>query len=788
MKKIFTIFALALICFGATAQSVTLTFTGRDAQNHHVQLNHVVITNLTRDWEETIYNPEDTILMMGGTGVDDFDNSNEFKLSQNVPNPFEGATDFELQMAEAGHVSLSVFDLTGRKITAYQGKLSAGIHVFRVILRTPQSFVLTARCGNHVDNIKMINSGQAGENAIRYMGEGMSHRLNMLLKGGDAYPFSVGDEMRYVGYATVNGMETMSQPIQKHQTASEEIILVFGTAGVDDGQPCQGTATLTDIEGNVYNTVQIGGQCWMKENLRTTKYADGTAISVGNTGSSITAYWYSPNNDYSNRAVYGLLYNRAAVMRNSSSSESNPSGVQGICPTGWHVPSEAEWKQLVDYVGNQSEYVCGSVNTYIAKALAATIGWYSSGGGCDIGNNLVGNNATGFSALPAGYYGNGYYNFGKCAWFWSATEHDNEYYPGGYRSLHHNRADLGSGGIIEYGSISVRCLRDKAVAELPAVSTLPVSDITATTAVCGGNVTSDGGATVIARGVCWSISENPTLADNYTTNNTGTGEFTSSLTGLSAGTTYYVRAYATNFAGTSYGEEITFNTTPTGQPCSNMTTVNDIDGNTYNMVQIGNQCWMRENLKTTKYADGTSIAQGSTYSSNVAYWYYPNNQEANKSTYGLLYNWKAVMRNSSSSIAKSGVQGICPTGWHVPSDDEWTQLTTYVSNQCQYQCNSNSAYIAKALASTTGWISSTYTCAVGNTQSANNATGFGALPAGYYDGSYYYFGMCAWFWSASKYFGHPAYTRLLSNTSNYVHRNDGNYESHGFSVRCLRDN
>jgi hypothetical protein len=97
----------------------------------------------------------------------------------------------------------------------------------------------------------------------------------------------------------------------------------------------------------------------------------------------------------------------------------------------------------------------------------------------------------------------------------------------------------------------------------PTVATTAASSITTTTAQSGGNVTSDGGASVTARGVCWSTSANPTTADAHTTDGTGTGTFTSSLTGLTAGATYYVRAYATNTAGTAYGNEVSFTTRAT---------------------------------------------------------------------------------------------------------------------------------------------------------------------------------------------------------------------------------
>ena len=216
--------------------------------------------------------------------------------------------------------------------------------------------------------------------------------------------------------------------------------------------------------------------------------------------------------------------------------------------------------------------------------------------------------------------------------------------------------------------------------------------------------------------------------------------------------------------------------------------VTDIDGNTYSTVRIGIQCWMAENLRTTKYADGTDIALGSSTSTSVAYRYNPNNNASNVATYGYLYNWKAVMRNSASSTADpSGVQGVCPTGWHVPSNAEWNQLTQYISLQSQYTCDGNSSNIAKALASTTGWNSSTATCVAGNTPTDNNVTGFSAVPAGYYSGSFSSFGSYAYLWSSTQYSSSNAYVRYL--TYNNVGVGSSNYaKSRGYSVRCLRDN
>lgn len=215
--------------------------------------------------------------------------------------------------------------------------------------------------------------------------------------------------------------------------------------------------------------------------------------------------------------------------------------------------------------------------------------------------------------------------------------------------------------------------------------------------------------------------------------------------------------------------------------------VTDFDGNSYDAVWIGSQLWMKENLRTKSYADGTSISQGGSSSTAIAYYYYPNDNSDNVPTYGLLYNWKAVMRNSSSSSTNpSSVQGICPNGWHVPSDAEWTQLENYVSSQNQYICGYG-GYIAKALASTTGWNNSSGTCAVGNNQSSNNATGFGALPAGFFNGTaYHILGNFARLWSSTEASSDNALNWGLWNDNSTVGHNSVS-KHNGYSVRCLRD-
>jgi len=304
----------------------------------------------------------------------------------------------------------------------------------------------------------------------------------------------------------------------------------------------------------------------------------------------------------------------------------------------------------------------------------------------------------------------------------------------------------------------------KASASLPTITTAVVSSILITTASSGGNILSDGGATVIARGVCWSTGANPTTTNSKTSDGTGIDNFTSSIIGLTAGTTYYVRAYATNSVGTAYGNEVSLKT------ISN----SDIDGNVYKMVTIGTQIWMAENLKTTKLNDGTLIplvTDGTawTYLETPGYCWYNNDAAANKNTYGALYNWRTV-----------DTRKLCPTGWHVPSDAEWTTLTTYLGGESVTGNKLKETGTSHWLSPNTG---------------ATNETGFTALPGGYRDerggpnsnwGIFSSIGIYGYWWSTTVAIVGGIWNRNLFYYHSDVSRSADSHRK-GLSVRCLLD-
>ena len=342
----------------------------------------------------------------------------------------------------------------------------------------------------------------------------------------------------------------------------------------------------------------------------------------------------------------------------------------------------------------------------------------------------------------------------------------------------------------------------------PSVQIIYDLEVTTNSASFYCGVDFSGAAKVIAKGVCWSTTPNPTILNPKTTDGIGTDTYYSTITGLSPNTTYYVRAYATNAYGTAYSEdERTFRTNP-GEGGGDDTLTDSRDGNVYKTVTIGDQLWMAENLAYLpavspssegggggmgEYSPpsgdllkaGPSAAASDTEPRYYVYEYSGTNVEyakatTNYQTYGVLYNWPAAMT-------------ACPSGWHVPSDAEWTQLEEYlIANAYNYDGTTEGNKIAISLASTNGWSSSTNTGTIGNSKTAydafRNKSGFSALPGGCRDLSGAFSGIeiyGGWWGSTQKYEDY-AWRRSLYYFDSYVDRNL-DFKGLGFSVRCMRD-
>lgn len=289
---------------------------------------------------------------------------------------------------------------------------------------------------------------------------------------------------------------------------------------------------------------------------------------------------------------------------------------------------------------------------------------------------------------------------------------------------------------------------------LPEVQTVSIIYSTDTSSICSGNIISDGGGIVLSRGVCWSTSKNPTIANSHTIDGNGTGPFTSDITGLNANTTYYVRAYATNSAGPSYGLQVTFKT-----PGPN--TVVDIDGNIYHTLLIETQVWMVENLKTTKFRNGDPIPYWNNSTSRGYCWY--NNDSIYKSTYGAIYNY----------YTSADSRSICPPGWHIPSVEDWTTLINYLGG------DSVAGGKLKEVG-TMHWHSP-------NT-GATNIVGFTALPGGARDcgNNFINMGSGCRFWTSFEVTGGWVVDIGIQSNSANVSFSSG-FDCNAFYVRCIKD-
>jgi len=319
--------------------------------------------------------------------------------------------------------------------------------------------------------------------------------------------------------------------------------------------------------------------------------------------------------------------------------------------------------------------------------------------------------------------------------------------------------------------ISAGCSKKEDAPEVtpskPVLTTSSVTQVTQTTAASGGDITSDGGANVTARGVCWSISDTPTVAGTRTLNGTGTGVFVSSLAGLQPGTDYFIRAYATNTSGTGYGPTLTFKTLALP-----VDTVTDIDGNLYHVAVIGDRKWLKENLRVTHYRTGAEIpevqpdAQWKILTNGARSVY--GNTAANLNLYGFLYNFFAVTDS----------RGICPASWHVATDEDWKALGTYLGGMA----------IAGGKMKSTGTIEQGTGLWYAPNAEADNSSGFTGLPGGYRInyGTFYSIGNVGMFWTSTDTASVNAWNYILDANNGSLKRNF-NLLQNGFSVRCCKD-
>jgi uncharacterized protein (TIGR02145 family) len=424
MKRSLAFLALLFSLMGGLrSQSIIITFEGTVSEVP-AALDSILVMNQTAGGDTTIYFP-DQVLVLGTVGISEAGTPGP--SMQALPNPFAGST--EVVMHSTGSEALiTLHDVAGRTLVARSANLPAGFQRIRVSSEGPGVHLLTVVQGGVRSTLRLTATEGDGVASLSIFG-GADRGVSK--SDRSVFTWAPGDALRYIGYAT-NGDIVHSGAIDEVPEATATRTFVMAAGAV-----CPGSPTVTDIDGNVYPAVQIGGQCWMAENLNTTRYNDGSTIpNVTDPLSWIpltSGAWCSYDNDGTNDDDHGKLYNWYAALN------------LNICPQGWHVPADSEWTALSDHLGGPS--VAGGK----MKAISGL--WVTP--------NIDATNESGFSALPAGGRGGFHGEFGLrgTGGFWWSTSAGVAMYAGLY-GLGNFGGAFGRSSVPGGSGFCLRCIKD----------------------------------------------------------------------------------------------------------------------------------------------------------------------------------------------------------------------------------------------------------------------------------------------------------------------------------------
>ena len=438
MKKTIVLLPLLFVLSTSYSQNpIDLTYTAIDGADY-TQLDSIKVMNRTQGSDTVLYYP-DTVLSLLVTGLHELpDSKSSFQLSQNYPNPFTDQTSIKLQLPESGNVNLIVTDILGRTLISINQELKQGLHSFMFTPGNDEVYFLTARFENYSKSIKMLCSPFRTNNNISldYLGYNESVSSLKTVKSLQSFIFNYGDELLYIGYYDTLQSGMLDSPVESNTYTFQFAYDI----------PCPGTPTI-EYDGQIYNTVQIMSQCWLKENLNVGTLIPGSESMTDN--DTIEKYCY--HNEPDSCAKYGGLYEWDEIMQYNMQQ-----GTQGICPPGWHIPTDEEWKVLegtVDLyisIGHQVWEETSYRGFDAGKKLKTKNGWYDSGNGSDF---------FGFVGLPGGFRSaiNTFSSIGGGGSWWSSSLRDNSSAYGRY--LYYG-SDQVSRGFSDEQAYSVRCIKD----------------------------------------------------------------------------------------------------------------------------------------------------------------------------------------------------------------------------------------------------------------------------------------------------------------------------------------
>ena len=597
---------------------------------------------------------------------------------------------------------------------------------------------------------QMISYLQLQPNNALELFEGVLDNLDFVRNTG-------GSMLRKVGPEWINSIgDIQSGEAILVKMLSNDILIypaIFKTCG----------DRFTDIRnGQVYNTVLIGEQCWMAENLNIGEMINGTEEMTDN--GIIEKYCYDDNT--SNCDTYGGLYQWDEMIQYTSN---NPR--QGICPKGWQLPTDSKWKVLEGTVDSQygvgdPEWDDDGLRGYDAGFnLKAKHSWSDHGNGSDL---------YGFTALPGGFRGDNssFLRISFNALFWTSSGYNNNKAMNRY--LFNNKKIVRDDWEKENG-LSLRCLKGSYGNQHPYPPSSPNPE--------------DGAENQsIHHDIYWTCTDpegDPLtynvyfgFEDSLTCVSTGQSETSYDLGVLENSTEYFWKIIARDiFNDTTQGPLWSFITEDLGPWQCGDQFYDPRNEEIYNTTLIGYQCWMAENLNIGIMINGDEEMTNN----NIIEKYCYDNEPANCYEFGGFYQWYEMMQYN----AMPGVQGICPEGWHIPTDDEFKILEGTVDSQYP---------VGDPIWNNTGWrgfdagLNLKSTSGWRDNGNGTDLYGFTALPAGrrWEGGGFGSITSTAIFWTSSKFDSNP-WTRYLSDGTGKVGKNDI-FITIGYSVRCLKGN
>ena len=427
------LFVISTFCaLNVNAQSYLITFSGTGAAN---TVTSVEVKNLKTGIILTV-NGDDVLRLTGTVGISDA--LNEYSSRMKIyPNPMTDKSTLLISPPEEGNAVISVCDITGKIVTQIKSYLENYTQEFTLSGLNNGMYIVNVKGNTYQLSGKLISNGKSnGTTSIEKVSGNIAvdkKESKMNNKGTMAtvdMEYTAGDRLKFTGSSGIYSTVKTDIP-EQNKTITFNFI------------------ECTDQDDNHYSVVQLGTQVWMAENLKTTKYLSGDPIGTTTpsdkniSSESDPKYQWAYDGNESNVPTYGRLYTYYTVVDSRK-----------ICPTGWHVPADAEWTTLTDYLTSNGYGYEGS-GPDIAKSMATTSGWTASATSGTVGNDQPGNNSSGLTALPGGnryslgeFGGLGDYGIWRSSTAWNALAI--------YNDLDYVYNDIA----VNANGFSVRCVKD----------------------------------------------------------------------------------------------------------------------------------------------------------------------------------------------------------------------------------------------------------------------------------------------------------------------------------------